>query len=1017
MSEALSGWRRRIRADAKIASASPTYPRGIEEREFVLKRFNVRLQIVAISLVGALGLVTLAGMFVYNSDRLVDRLGDVDYALVLEIEEGTITNLVQQARDFQRRFSESGSSADLESFSGHIEVALTKLRGDAATVLNPELAEIFRRLTKLGVEYQNSVRAFGDLRRGWSEQAIEEELRAIGAEAERAFNIALGTPPQVTDRHAGVLFDFPLNLLRIRRGNDQYALRAVDFDRLIAAIDEQSQGSAARNDAIRVLSEAKTRYAELYARSLSIEDSWHAAERDYAALSGGLGELRFTLRRIADQGVARASTVQKDYKVLVFSSTLVILVLIGGFTLAIGRNMTARLAAIIGTLNQLVQGKKDVRIPLADDRTEFGTIARFLSQYREKSDSLRQSEHRLSEAQRIGHIGSWEYSALEDVFQLSADSARLIGCGETECSLSRAEFEKFVAFEDRDILNHALSEALHGTSRFSIDYRVVQGDGNKRWIHAEGENAIVDGYQPPLTITGMIQDITNRKEAEEAHRASEERFRSIFVNAGIGMTITDPAGSFIGVNPAFCKMLGYDEEELVGKKVFDVTHPDDVQDTRIQRQKTLKTGGGEGPREKRYLTKDGETVWGELSRALVHGPDGKLQYVIGQIQDITARKESEEQLRQAQKMEAVGQLTGGIAHDFNNLLAALQGNLELAQIKSDGNQEVEEKIDRAITIVRRGAALTQHLLAFSRKQTLLPRSTDVGELVRNMLSLFERTLSEAIVVKTHIAADIWEAMVDASQLENAILNLAINSRDAMPDGGDLVLDVRNARIAKDHADIAPGDYVAVSITDEGHGISPKNLEKIFDPFFTTKEFGRGSGLGLSMVHGFIKQSGGGITVDSEMGKGTTVTLYLPKSDKASANDNVDEAGGEAEVDPDRRVLVIEDDPEVRQVVLEILGGLGFQTVDGGDGSGIDKVMARLPDPIDLLLTDVVLPNGTSGHDLAKTLVGKHPELKVLMMSGYAEEQILKSTNGELRFPLINKPFEAKELAKKIREIV
>jgi signal transduction histidine kinase/CheY-like chemotaxis protein len=389
---------------------------------------------------------------------------------------------------------------------------------------------------------------------------------------------------------------------------------------------------------------------------------------------------------------------------------------------------------------------------------------------------------------------------------------------------------------------------------------------------------------------------------------------------------------------------------------------------------------------------------------------------------MSERERVEASLHQSQKMEAVGQLTGGLAHDFNNMLAGISGSLEL--MKSRLSQGRVDSLDRYITAaqgaVKRAAALTHRLLAFSRRQTLEPKATNVNRLVTGMEDLIRRTMGPSIHTEVIGAGGLWITLVDPNQLENALLNLCINARDAMPDGGRLTIETANKwlddRAAKER-DLSPGQYVSLCVTDTGTGMTPDIAARAFDPFFTTKPLGEGTGLGLSMIYGFARQSGGQIRVYSEVGKGTTMCLYLPRyDDNPEADDTINisrviEPVGEGEV-----VLVIDDEPTIRMLIAEVLADAGYSTIEASDGPAGLRVLQSTT-KIDLLITDVGLPGGMNGRQVADAGRNLRPNLKVLFITGYAENAVVGNGQLERGMHVIAKPFEMEHLARKIRELI
>jgi nitrogen-specific signal transduction histidine kinase/ActR/RegA family two-component response regulator len=398
---------------------------------------------------------------------------------------------------------------------------------------------------------------------------------------------------------------------------------------------------------------------------------------------------------------------------------------------------------------------------------------------------------------------------------------------------------------------------------------------------------------------------------------------------------------------------------------------------------------------------------------------GRPVRMVGTVQDVTAIKRTEEALRQAQKMEAIGQLTGGIAHDFNNLLMVMGGNLELL---SDGLDPQQQRLRRfaasALEAVTRGGQLTQRLLAFARRQKLTNEPTDLNKLVASIVPLMHRTLGEQITIETALARETWMTMTDGSQVENAILNLAVNARDAMPKGGRLIIRTENLHLdqawALGSGDLPAGDYVVLSVSDNGQGMAPEVRDRAFEPFFTTKEAGRGTGLGLSMVYGFVKQSGGHAKILSEIGRGTTVQLFLPRV-KAAAQ-AVEGSNRSALPGGKERVLLVEDEELVRSTVGTMLRGLGYDISEASDGKSALAAIAAGP-PFDLVLTDMVMPGGISGWDVAQTVWRDNPQQRFLFSTGYSDNPIFRQAHSDARIRVLSKPYNKQTLAITLREAI
>ncbi|HEY1382898.1 MAG TPA: PAS domain S-box protein [Dongiaceae bacterium] len=522
-------------------------------------------------------------------------------------------------------------------------------------------------------------------------------------------------------------------------------------------------------------------------------------------------------------------------------------------------------------------------------------------------------------------------------------------------------------------------------------------------------------------IGGFDIDRTKEKRAELAladsevlRQRSEQRFRHVFdlVQEGIWIHVD---GKIEFSNPAAARLFGAKSpDELIGQHVFAFIHPDD-RERALQRTRQLKDQLKALPlTEMRVLGLDGKVRIGEL-QAVPFLQDGRI-HVISSGRDVTAQREAESRLHQVQKMDAVGQLTGGVAHDFNNLLTVVIGALDLDLNRLP--EDVRPSIQQALRAAERGAALTHRLLAFSRQQTLVARSVDFNRLITDMGDLLRRALGEHIEVDLKLAGDLWPALADSGQVENSVLNLAINARDAMPDGGKLTIETSNAHLDDDYAahnaEVMPGDYVMMAVTDTGSGMSAEVLAHVFEPFFTTKDVGKGTGLGLSMIYGFAKQSGGHAKIYSEVGHGTTVRLYLPRlastvavASPAAPAPTGGKGGGET-------ILVVEDNPDVRRLVLRQLRDLGYTVIEAANGPQALKILEDGA-AIDLLFTDVVMPGGMTGRQLAEAAKSRRPNLKTLFTSGYTEDSILRLGKLDPGVRLLSKPYRKHELATRVRE--
>lgn len=519
-------------------------------------------------------------------------------------------------------------------------------------------------------------------------------------------------------------------------------------------------------------------------------------------------------------------------------------------------------------------------------------------------------------------------------------------------------------------------------------------------------------------FVGIVHDLTERERVERELRESAARLRAVVDTAVDGVILIDSNGTILKFNPACERLFKYRADEVLGENVA-ILMPEPYRSEHDGYVRNFVTTGekkiiGIG-REVVGRRKDGTTFPMDLSVGEAK-QDGSPIFV-GMIHDLSDRKRTEAQLIQAQKMEAVGQLSGGIAHDFNNLLTVIVGNAEFLAEQLLSRADLKRLAEDICSAGERGAELTQRLLAFSRKQLLRPVETDCSRLVDSMLKLLRRTLREDIAIVTQTDPALRHAFADPAQLESAILNLALNAQDAMVSGGRLTISTANASLDQGdhnaHPEVGPGEYVVIAVTDTGSGMTKPVLERAFEPFFTTKEVGKGSGLGLSMVYGFAKQSNGHVTIYSEPGLGTTVRIYLPavlaktQDVPLAVDKEVTDSGSET-------VLVVEDDPFVRSYAVMSLESLGYKVVSAVDGREALQTLATTAH-IDLLFTDVVMPGGVNGWELAGLARKDRPELRVLLTSGYALETL--AANGHVRQGalILEKPYRKAELARLVRE--
>jgi PAS domain S-box-containing protein len=550
-----------------------------------------------------------------------------------------------------------------------------------------------------------------------------------------------------------------------------------------------------------------------------------------------------------------------------------------------------------------------------------------------------------------------------------------------------------------------------------LDLYGVRKDGSEVPIEI-GLNPI--DMEDGRMVLASIVDISDRRQKEDRIRLSEERFKSVFNCVSDGIFIVDAeTGRFLDVNEPGARMHGYAPDELIGAGIEAISSgvPPYTQREAEQAHRRAIASGRSQDFDWHSKCRDGRLFWSAVS--LRFASISNRDVVLAVVRDVTERRAVESQLRQAQKMEAIGQLTGGIAHDFNNLLAVMMGNLELLVESGKGDPATAELLADALDAAQRGASLTHRLLAFSRQQQLAPSAVEVGALVTGLIGVLRRVVEESVQIETVIAPDLWTSRIDAHQLENALLNLAVNARDAMPEGGQLVIAVENAVLdeeyARDRAEVTPGRYVLLSVSDNGTGMSKEVVARALDPFFTTKPVGQGTGLGLPMVYGFVKQSGGHLAIYSEPGLGTTVKLYLPEFSADPPGASIVEEQAAPGAGSDVVVLVVEDDDAVRRLELRVLHSLLYRTleaIDGAAGLAILKSDAR----VDLLLADIVLPGGMSGPALVEQAMRIRPDLKVIYVSGYAPATV-KERYDLSSVPVLGKPFTRADLARAIQEML
>ena len=656
-------------------------------------------------------------------------------------------------------------------------------------------------------------------------------------------------------------------------------------------------------------------------------------------------------------------------------------------------------------------------------------------------------------------VGTWDWDISDDRFIADTHFAQLHGVDPLLASqLPISDYLHAVHPEDRAMVTRSIKHSItHGTE-YAEEYRLLQPDGQLRWVFARGR-CYKDHHGRPIRFLGAALDLTERKLTEQALRQSQTELQLIINAMPILISYVDREERFRLNNAAYLDWYGLTPQELYGRTVRDVlgeeayalragyiaealagkaccfsisaSHRDGS--IRQALMNYLPRHGPDGAVNGFYIFVIDETERKQTEEALRNLNETLEERVSARtrqlaeaneklLNEMFERERAEEALRHAQKMEAVGQLTGGIAHDFNNMLTGIIGSLDLMQryIAEGRAAEIGRFTEAAVSSANRAAALTHRLLAFSRRQSLDRKPLDANELIHSLEDLLSRTKGDHIELKLQLAEEIWPVSTDVSQLENALLNLVINARDAMPDGGQLLIETANVYL--DDSDTATpesvkaGDYLMIAVSDNGSGMTPSVLAKAFDPFFTTKPIGQGTGLGLSMIYGFAQQSGGHVSLFSLPGQGTSVRLYLPRLYVAVPDPALLPVTGEAPpAISGETVVLVEDDPAVRMLVLDLLNELGYHAHEAEDAkTALPLLESDLR--VDLLVTDVGLP-GMNGRQLAEIARQHRPDLKVLFMTGYAEKAAERQGFLEDGMDMVAKPFSIDLLANKIRTMI
>ena len=651
--------------------------------------------------------------------------------------------------------------------------------------------------------------------------------------------------------------------------------------------------------------------------------------------------------------------------------------------------------------------------------TGFIAIQADVSERRAARLELESSLERLNLATEAAQLGVWGFDPRSAAIDWNDRNFELHGIDRAGSVDLVAEWSAVVDPADASAIRDMFTADLNRQDEsFALEYRIRHPERGARVLYTLARCIFEDDRV--ARVVGVTRDVTEERRASEELRRTAQHTQAILNNVMDAIIAIDAEGRITSCNRAAERIFGYAPDDVIGRDIGML----------MTAEHATRHGGfiraylGSGQRkvmgrisEFTARRRSGEAFPIELAVSEIR--DGDQRFFIGIIRDVTERAQLEARLRQAQKLEAVGQLTGGIAHDFNNLLTVILGNSEILADALDGRDDLRGLADMIAATAERGAELTSRLLAFARRQPLQPRQMNINTLIADMEPLLRRAIGGNIAVSVAPAPDLWPAEIDASQLEAAVLNLALNARDAMPDGGTLTIETANVVLDGTFPVIGetlqPGQYVVLKVRDTGTGMPPDVVERAFEPFFTTKEVGKGSGLGLSMVFGFVKQSGGHTALVSEPGQGTEVVLHFPRSQPAADGAAEGPAGAALQLGAET-ILVVEDDAMVRSHVTGLIGSLGYRVLEAEDGASAIAVLAERSD-IDLLFTDVIMPGGMTGKDVADAARRLHPDLRVLFTSGYTESSIVHDGRVDRNVELLGKPYRRAALAAKLREML
>jgi PAS domain S-box-containing protein len=677
---------------------------------------------------------------------------------------------------------------------------------------------------------------------------------------------------------------------------------------------------------------------------------------------------------------------------------------------------------MISAVKKAAKDDFSVQLDRSEKKDELDKLESAIQKLLHITQVLRQSEEKYRNILETMNEGLFENDLEGNFTYVNSPGCRMVGY----------EREELIGRNFRDVsspeLANYLYEAFHqvyktGNPEILVDYEITRKDGSKR-IHQSHPSLIRDLSGKPIGFRNLVRDVTDRKNVEDALRKSEEKYRTILETMEEGLIETDLQGNATYVNNAACRLHGFKREEMIGAN-FKKHHTPEMAERVYQIFNRIYNTGEPELMEIEIIRKDGSVRTHQSTGSLMCDSSGRPHGFRNIIRDVTELKRAEEerlmleaQLLQAQKMESVGRLAGGVAHDFNNMLNVILGYAELIKIQMPDGDPLLKDVSEIERAAYRSRDITRQLLAFSRKQIIAPRPVDLNDLIEDLQNSLVRLIGEDIDLRFCPGEKLWRIQFDPSQMEQIILNLGVNARDAMPVGGKLTIETENVQLnetyCREHLGFMPGQYVLLGVSDDGVGMDKETLSHAFEPFFTTKETGKGTGLGLATVYGIVKQNNGFVNVYSEPGRGTSFKIYFPRS--LEEGEILEEVRDETVISGAGHILLVEDDEMVRTMTTEMLEALGYTVTATGNPHEAMSICQNSDTPVDLVITDVVMP-GMSGTDLRDKMLAVRPELKVLFMSGYTSNVIVHRGVLEENVHFIEKPFSMIDFARKVNETI